>query len=72
MRVREDIAALYEDWMSLMSGVASLALAVWVVFFPPADIYTSRTLLWVAVVACLLFASYRVWAKERDAAAANT
>lgn len=50
-----------------MSGIASVALAVWVVFFPPFDIYGARTVLWVAIIACLLLASYRVWAKERDA-----
>ncbi len=65
--MREYIAALWADWMALMSGIASVALAVWVVFFPPVDIYGARTLLWVSVIACFLFASYRIWAKERDA-----
>jgi hypothetical protein len=72
MRIREYIAALWADWLGLMSGVASLALAVWVVFFPPLDIYGSRTLLWIAVVVCLLFASYRIWSKERESSVANT
>ena len=54
-----------------MSGLASVVLAVWAVFFPPADIYASRTLLWIATVACILIASYRIWAKERDASLAK-
>src|SRR5919205_834738 len=72
MRMREYITALSKDWISLMSGIASVALAVWVLFFPPRDIYGSRTLIWVAVIACLLVAPYRIWSKERDASAANS
>lgn len=72
MRVREYIAALYQDWISLMSGVASILLAVWVLFFPPQDIYGSRTLIWVTIIACLLVAPYRIWSKEREASVANS
>jgi hypothetical protein len=72
MRVWEYITTLYRDGVSLMSGIASILLAVWVLFFPPRDIYGSRTLLWVAVVACLLVAPYRIWSKERDASVANS
>jgi hypothetical protein len=67
MWVWEYIKALYKDWISLMSGIASVTLAVWVVFFPPPDIYASRTLLWIATIACLLLANYRVWSKEHQA-----
>jgi hypothetical protein len=72
MRMREYITALSKDWISLMSGIASILLSVWVLFFPPRDIYGSRTLILVAIIACLLVAPYRIWSKERDASAANS
>jgi hypothetical protein len=71
VRLREYIAVLWADWVALMSGLASVLLAVWVVFFPPTDVYASRTLLWIATVACFLVSSYRIWASERNASLAK-
>lgn len=61
------MAALWADWLVLMSGIASVILAFWAAFFPPTNIQAGRTILWVASVACFAIASYRIWAKERDA-----
>jgi hypothetical protein len=64
MFVREYARALWEDWVALMSGVASVVFAVWAAYFPPADVFAARTLLWVAAVLCFLVSSYRIWANE--------
>jgi len=49
-----------------MTGIASLVLAYWAAFFPPADLQAGRALLWIASVVCFVIASYRVWARERS------
>lgn len=66
MRIREYIAALWTDWLVLMSGIASVALAFWAAYFPPTNIQAGRTLLWISAVICFAFASYRIWTRERD------
>jgi hypothetical protein len=66
MRVREYIVALWADWLALMSGIASVVLAFCAAFFPPANVQAGRTLLFVAAVLCLAFASYRMWARQQS------
>ena len=71
MRMREYFVALGKDWVSLMSGIASLILAFWAAYFPLNNIYAGRTLLWIAAVACFVVTSYRLWAKERNTSLAK-
>jgi hypothetical protein len=62
---RKFLDALYDDWMALVSGIASVILAVWVVLFSPSSA-TGRKALWASFVICLFIAAYRIWSKERS------
>lgn len=65
MHIRKYFTALWENWLTLMSGIASIILAfVVALFFPVADVSTNRLLLSSATVACFIISSYRVWANE--------
>jgi hypothetical protein len=64
MLIREFIKVLWDDWVALMSGIASIALAFWAAYFPPTDVVAGRTLLWLASVICFILAAYRIWSKE--------
>jgi hypothetical protein len=63
------IAAIWEDWLARMSGLASLIftlLGVYSEYF--AGIRgndRAKLFCWIAAVACFLFANYRIWADER-------
>jgi len=52
---------IWQDWLALMSGIASVILASIGTFYtnaPPAWLF------WVASVVCVVVASYRVWLRE--------
>ena len=67
MFIREYAASLWADWVALMSGLASVALAFWAAYLPPANVQAGRTLLWITAVLCFVVASYRIWAREHKA-----
>jgi len=64
--LRDFFAALYNDWLTLVSGIASVVLAVWVVLFTPTN-EVSRKALWITFALCLFVAAYRLWAREHKA-----
>ena len=64
--LRDFFAALYHDWMALVSGVASVILAIWVVVFTPTN-EAARKALWLSFALALFVAAYRSWAKEHKA-----
>jgi hypothetical protein len=47
-----------------MSGIASIVLAFWAAYIPPANTQAGRTLLWIAAAACFVISSYRIWSTE--------
>jgi hypothetical protein len=51
------------DWVSGMSGAASVVLTFWATFMVP-DSQNLRNGLWMASAVCFLVSSYRVWVKE--------
>ena len=51
------------NWVSLMSGLASVAFTFWGVLTEPAAA-NLKTGLWVISASCLIFSSYWVWAAE--------
>lgn len=62
MDLRGFFTAIFTDWVSLMSGIASVTLTILGVVrkwdaFP-------RRALWVAALICFFFASTRVWTEE--------
>jgi hypothetical protein len=65
MHLREYACAIYKDWVARMSGPASILLAFWAAYFPPARPVLQATL-WLAAVLCFIFASYRIWVKEHN------
>lgn len=64
LHIHKYLAALWKDWVALMSGVASIILAFWAAFFPPPDITAGRMLLFICAIVCFLLASYRIWVNE--------
>jgi len=62
--IRDFFAALYRDWLALVSGIASVILAVWVAVFAPTN-DAARKVLWLSFAICLFIAAYRIWAAER-------
>jgi len=61
--LRDFLAALYDDWLALVSGIASVVLAVWVALFAPSS-EVARKALWLTFAICLFVAAYRIWARE--------
>jgi hypothetical protein len=58
------LTALIHDWISLMSGLAGVALTIVSVFGP---VSLQGPFFWIAALACLLVAAYRVWLAEYKA-----
>jgi hypothetical protein len=69
MDFKEFLAALSADWVSLMSGIASVVLTVISVARRWQSI--PRWALWVAAAICFFLASARVWTTEHRARAEN-
>lgn len=67
MHIRGFFKVLWDDWVALMSGIASIALAFWAAYYPPADVATGKALLWITAVLCFILAAYRIWSKEHAA-----
>ncbi len=63
MFIRKYFAALWGEWLTLMSGIASIVLA-YLAAYLTLDIPATRAFLWLASLACFIFASYRIWLKE--------
>lgn len=66
MYIREYASALWEDWVALMSGAASIGLAFWAAYFPPQNVQAGRTLLFLCAAACFIISSYRIWRNEHE------
>lgn len=64
MYIREYLRAYWNDWISLMSGVASVGFTFWALLTEPTNV-NLRKGLWVVSALCFVLGSYRVWAKER-------
>src|SRR6266403_1747147 len=64
MNIRGYLAALWADWIGLMSGIGSVALAFWAVVFPPQTVQSARGLLFLSSVVCFVVTSYRIWNTE--------
>ena len=58
----EYIAAIWADWLSRMSGVASLVIAFIAAYYELLD--RGKPALWIAVVASYAVASFMVWYKH--------
>jgi hypothetical protein len=63
MHVRGYLSAYLKDWVSLMSGAASVAFTFWAILADPNNA-NLRKGLWIVSALCFLVGSYRVWAKE--------
>jgi hypothetical protein len=59
--LRDFFASVWDDWITLLSGIASVILTVLGFFGFPAWSF------WVAALACLAVAMFRVWRKEHRA-----
>jgi hypothetical protein len=64
MHLREYFAALWDDWIALMSGIGSIVLAFWAAFVPPQNVQAARVLLFLCAAACFVVSSYRIWSAE--------
>lgn len=62
--LKDYILRIAKDWVALMTGIASLVLAVLGAWRPPSD--NGRTYLFAAAGACFLITSFSVWLKERN------
>ena len=58
------VRAIWRDWVSRMSGIASVALTFVPVFVPSAHRHWNAAL-WTAAAACFVFTSYWIWAKTQ-------
>jgi hypothetical protein len=65
MRFGKFLAAWGQDWIALMSGVASVVLLFWWTLWPPSQDQL-RYGLFVVSVLCFVFGSYRIWARENE------
>ena len=63
MYLREYATVLRRDWSALVSGSASIVLAVWAALFTP-ESAAIRKSLWISFAVCLFVASYRTWSAE--------
>jgi hypothetical protein len=63
MYLRKFFKAVLEDWVTLMSGLASILLA-FIAAFVVGDTTTTQKLLVVVSVVCFIISAYRVWASE--------
>jgi hypothetical protein len=61
---RKYLAALWGDWVTRMSGAASIVLAFLAAYWE-FIVKHGKVALWIASAVCFVIASYRVWAKER-------
>src|ERR1051325_5434659 len=59
----EYTTAIWADWVSRMSGIASLVIAFIAAYYELTD--HGKPALWVAAASCLLIASFMVWYKNR-------
>lgn len=66
MNVRPYLAAFWADWIGLMSGIGSVALAFWAALFPPQTVQSARGLLFLSSVVCFIVTSYRIWNREYE------
>jgi hypothetical protein len=57
----EYIAAIWADWLSRMSGIASLAIAFIAAYYELID--NGKPALWIAASSCYVIASFMVWYK---------
>jgi len=61
--IREFLADIWSEWVTLMTGIASLILALIPAIFPIPNEWASRGI-WIAAVVCFLICSFRVWRKS--------
>jgi hypothetical protein len=57
----EYLRVLSRDWVSLMSGISAVVLAILGAIFT-----VPRSALWIAAVLCYVLSTFRMWKKERD------
>jgi hypothetical protein len=67
MYIRDYLRAYVKDWISLMSGAASVAFTFWAIFTDPNNV-NLRKGLWIVTALCFIIGSYRVWSKEHSEA----
>ncbi len=65
MLIGKFFIAVWKDWVSLMSGAASIGLAFWSAFGSFNATWTQQTLVGAAIL-CFVIAGYRIWAKEHE------
>ncbi len=58
-------AAWLEDWIALMSGIASIGLLFWATIWPPPQDQAKAIVFAVSAI-CFVIGSYRIWAKEHQ------
>jgi len=63
MFIRDYLRAYLEDWISLMSGGASVIFTFWAILTDPNNGNLRRGL-WSVSAVCFAIGSYRVWARE--------
>jgi hypothetical protein len=64
MHIHEYLKAFWNDWVSLMSGAASVIFTFWAILTEPNNV-NLRKGLWIVSALCFIVGSYRVWLKER-------
>ena len=68
LRIRDYLPALFYGWVGMMSGIASVALTFFALFWPKlfADSRISARAVWIAAGVCFFIASYSAWQRERE------
>lgn len=66
MHIRQYLSLIVKDWVSRMSGIASVVLSLVVTYWSSLAIVW-RTLFSITAFICFLLASFWVWKKERKA-----
>lgn len=63
MSLGKFFVAVWDDWVSLMSGAASLVLSFWGGFVAVGPEWVQRSLIGAGIV-CFILSAYRVWSTE--------
>jgi hypothetical protein len=61
--IRQFLRALWQDWLALMSSLASVTLSAIGAWYEKA---MPGLAFWIAAIVCLLFAAFRVWQQEHQ------
>lgn len=63
MHIGEYLKAYWSDWVSLMSGAASVILTFWATLSQPSNANLRKSL-WIVSALCFVLGSYRVWVRK--------